>query len=150
MLQGQPKKHHEGQGAEKEERRDRRPTSGPFPYSLEGWSSTGMNGLPLEEPLELFGERQGGRVALLRVLLEAFEANDLEVARHVAPKSRRRRRLFARGLPDRLVRGVGTERNAAGEKLVENHSEAINISRRRRCALLPQGLLRGDVACSPA
>ncbi len=68
-----------------------------------------------------------GRLAPARVLLEAGQAEDLEVARDPEIEPARRHRFLRLDASDRLGAGIGQERGTAGEQLVEDHSHRVDV-----------------------
>ena len=109
-------------------------------------------GSKFEEPFEVLGEFQGRVVSPLGDLLQALQADRLQVARHLRLQARRRDGFLVQHLERGLQRRLGPERGPPGQHLVEDRAEAVDIDRRRDPGPLPGpgggGRLR--IACSGA
>ena len=81
-----------------------------------------------------------------RALGEALQADRLQVAWHPRLEPRRRYRLVKNDLPERLHRARPPERRPAGEHLVEDRPEGVDVGRRADLGRLPQRLLARHVA----
>ncbi len=120
-----------------------RVAAGPSPGSPDRPHRPGRNRLAVEIPAEVVGQVQCAAVSLGGILLQALEADRLQVARHVRPEEVRGDGL---GVDDQLqcLQGrLAQERRPAGERLVQYRSQGINVGRRA-------DVLRAPWACSGA
>ena len=99
-----------------------------------------------EEPAQVLGQRGGRVVALRRLLLQALQRDRLEVARQAGDQPRRRHRLGVLDLLERLQGGRAPERRAAGQQLVEDRPQGVDVGERPDLLGLALGLLGGHVA----
>jgi hypothetical protein len=84
------------------------------------------------------------RVAARRLLGEALEAQRLEIARDVAVQQARGRRIDLPDLSDGVDGAVGPERRAAGEQLVQDRAQPVDVA--ARVGLASGGLFGRHVA----
>ena len=70
------------------------PPPGPFPGSLPRRGRPGQNRLPVEEPPQVVGQFERGRVPAARLLLQTLQADNLQVAGRVTLKLAGRKRLL--------------------------------------------------------
>ncbi len=114
------------------------PSSGPFRQPLGRGDRPGVDRLAVEVTSEILGERAGRAVAPRRGFLKALQRDRLEVPRDRAGEPPRRGRL---GLAHQLEHDehrLARERRPAGEHLVEDGPQRVDIGRRsdpRRVAL---------------
>src|SRR5262249_3720114 len=85
------------------------------------------------------------RVAARRLLVEALEANGLQVGRDARVGLSRGPRRQLPHLPESRDRSLGPERRAAGEQLVEDGAQAVDVAGGGEDRVAAR-LLRGDVA----
>ena len=109
----------------------------PFGGALPERRRAGLDHLSVEIPIQVVGKCLGRRVAPGGVLVQALEADRLEVARHPRDKLRGGHRVVVDDLPDRLDRRFTLERRAAGEHLVQDGSQGINVGRRPDVSRMP-------------
>ena len=69
-------------GADGQQRRQRRPAAHPLHDALQPADRPGLDRLAAQEAAQVVGQRQGAGVALGRLLLQALQADRLQVARH--------------------------------------------------------------------
>ena len=109
---------------------DLRLAAGPATESLE---DTGrLDDVALKEPLQVVGKRLGRGIAVLGHLLEAFQADGLELTGNVRDKLVGRHRIALEDLDDGLHHARRVERRPAAQQLVEDGPQAIDVGRRRR------------------
>ena len=82
------------------------------------------------EPPQVLGQGVGAGVAPRRLLLQAFQADRLQVARQPRLQPRRRDRLGRLDLLERLQRRRRPERRPAGQQLVEDRPQGVDVGRR--------------------
>ena len=99
-----------------EEAGDARVTAAPADEVLDGGDATGEDGAAVEEAVEVVGQRVGVGVAAVGLLLEAFQADCLQVARYLGPQPRRRHRLLGAD----LLECVGRRRSPEGRRPVSS------------------------------
>ena len=83
-----------------------------------------------QEPPQVLGQRGGRVVPLGRVLLQALQRDRLDVARQARHQPRRRHRLGRLDLLERLQHRRPPERRAAGQQLVEDRPQRVDVGRR--------------------
>jgi hypothetical protein len=98
-----------------------------------------------QEPAQVV--RQGGsrEVAAVGLLVEAFEADGLQVSRQVVAQPRGGDRLGPQHLAEQITAIVPLERRAAGEQLVQDGPQRVDIDGRAQLADLARGLFRSHV-----
>src|SRR5262249_9651555 len=80
-----------------------------------------------EDPAQIRGEVPCGGVALLLALRQRIEARPSHLGRDVADELWGRLRLVVTHLPQQLQRVGRPEGQAAGEHLVEDHAQAVDV-----------------------
>ena len=85
-------------------------------------------------------------VAPGRLLVQAFQADRFQVMRHLGLNARGRHRLLVLHLVQRVQDGGALERRPAGQQLVEDGPQGIDVGRRAGSVARAAGLLRGHVA----
>jgi hypothetical protein len=103
------------------------------------------DGLAGQPVLQVLGQGLRGAVAAAGVLLQALEADRLEVAVHRGVQGPRPFRLALDDLQERVERRLGLERRPAGEQLVEDGPQAVDVGGRGQ-PFFAAGLLRRHVA----
>src|SRR5438105_3193206 len=96
--------------------------------------------------VEVLGERRRRRVPRRRVLLETFQANQLELSGNARPYPARPRWLPLQYLNQGIQRRLADERRPAREQLVEDCAEAVDVTERTNRTGSPGCLLRRHVA----
>jgi len=115
----------------------------------EGADRAGQDRLAVEEPPQLVGEHLGRGVPFRRVLLQAPQADRLQVAGAVGRQPARRGRWVVGHLPQRVQLRHAAERGPAGEQLVEDRAERVHVGRRPDLGHPAAGLLGGHVRRRP-
>ena len=82
----------------------------------------------------------------MRLLVQAFQADGLEVACHPRHESRRGDRVVVNDLADGVDWRLAHEGRTAGEHLVEDRTQGVDVGRRPDVLRLPARLLGGHVA----
>jgi hypothetical protein len=82
------------------------------------------------EATQVFGELEGRGIPVTRRLLQAFQADGLQVSRHAGAEASGRDDLGADDLLQRLDRGTAQKRRPPGERLVEDRAQRIDVSGR--------------------
>ena len=115
------------------DRDGQRPSCGGTTATAARWRETGraLTGSKLQEPVEVIGEFECRGVAPLRVLLQALEADRLEVARDLRAQARGGHGFLVQHLEHGLQRRLGPERRPPGQHLVEDRARGC------RCRLPP-------------
>ena len=116
-------------------------TAAPATKVLKGGAGTGEDGAALQEALEVNGERARVKVAAVWFLLEALQADRLQVARDLGPKPRRRYRVLGSDLFDRVGGRRSAEGRSAREEFIENGAEGVLVDRGAGVMDLAAGLL---------
>ena len=91
--------------------------------------------------MQVFRQSPRAGIAALRVLLQALQADDLEVARYPAVQLRRRLGSGAANLVEGLGQAAAHERGVAGQQSVEDRAQAIDIRRRGERSFIAANLL---------
>ena len=99
----------------------------PAPQFLHRPDGSRPDGLVAEETLEILRQLQGAAVALAGFLPEAFEADGLQVPRHVGLETGHGHRLVVEHLQDGRQRRLPREGGPAGQQLIEDGPEGIDI-----------------------
>ena len=137
-----------GQG-EADQRRRRRPPPGPLPGALPGGRRPGPDRAAGQVTVQVVGQFRGRGVPPRRLLLQALQADRLQVAGDPGVDLRGGRR---RSLPD-LQQGLGDrparERRPARQEGIEDGPQAVHVGRRRHRPALPRRLLGGHVRRRP-
>ena len=139
--------HHGDQQDEdrREEAGDARVPAAPAAEVLDGGDATGVDGAAVEEAIEVVGQRVGVGVAAVGLLLQALQADRLQVARHLGLEPPRRHRLLGADLLQRVGRRRSPERRSAREQLVEDRAEGVLVDEGAGVIGLAAGLLGGHV-----
>ena len=95
-----------------------------------GRDRPGPDRLVAEESIQVVVQGRGRRIATPGLLLEARQADRLQVARQALAQPSRRDRLVIEHLPDRLRRRLAPERRPAGQQDVQDRSQAVDVRRR--------------------
>ncbi len=98
-----------------------------------------------EKSLKILGQRQGGRIALAAIFLQTLQADRLQITRHARLQLARRNRFLLANQVERVQRRRAAERRTAGDHLVQNGAERVNVGRRRDVLNAAKRLLRGHV-----
>src|SRR5262245_46512993 len=99
----------------------------PEPCALDRSDRTRGDGLAGPPTIQILREGPSGGIATAGILLEAFEADGLEIAIQCwIQGSRSWRHDFAHGLHD-LEPGRPSKRKAAGQEFVEYHAKAEEV-----------------------
>jgi hypothetical protein len=109
----------------------------------------GLDRHPVEEALQVAGQGLGAGVALVPLLLQALQADGLQVARQVRVQPRRRHRLLGQHLHQGVELRVGAEGGPAGEQLVQDRPQSPHVGRGAGLSPPAGGLLGGHVARRP-
>ena len=88
---------------------------------------SGLNRLPVEEPAQVFRQGQGAGVTPRWCLLQTFETNRLQIARHTRLEAARKHRVGAANLLKRGERRFPLERRPARQRFVEDRPQAIDV-----------------------
>ena len=121
----------------------------PPPPLPERADPAGPDRLAGPEPAEVLGQLQGAGVALPGLLREALQTDRLQVGGNPGLQPAGRHRLLVQHLHDRLHRRDALERRAAGQQLVEDRAQGVDVrGRADRLALAP-GLLGRHVVGRP-
>jgi hypothetical protein len=78
-----------------------------------------VDGLVLEDAIQFLGHLMRALVTPLRFLLEALEANRLQITRHARVEQTRRDRLLLEHLLKDPFEAVGLKRRAARDQMIE-------------------------------
>ena len=118
----------------------------PAPESLHRHDGSRPDGLVAEEARDILRELKGAAIALARFLPEAFEADGLQVSRHVWLETGHRHGLVVKHLDNGRQRRLAGEGRPAGQQFVEDGSEGVDIRGRANRLGGERGLFGGHVA----
>ena len=124
----------------------RRPSPRPLQPALPERSPPGTDRSVREVAIQIVRHRLGAGIATTGLLGQASQADRLQVARDLAFEARRRHRLLVDDLQDGLHRRRPLERRPAGEHLVKDRAERIDVGRRSDLLRVPSRLFGRDVA----
>jgi hypothetical protein len=133
------------QQADGEERRRRRPPPNPLGPALPRAGRPGQDWLVGDEPPQVLRQRRGGRIPAAGRLLQTFQANRFQIARHLRPQLARRDGLLRRDLDDHVKLRLALERGPAGQALVQDLPHRVHVRSRAEQLGAGGGLLRGHV-----
>ena len=139
-----------GEGRRQEHRRQggrQGVPAAPEPGQPRGARRPGQDRFAGPESPQVLGQRVGARVAVGGALLQALQADHLQVARQRAPPSRRRDDRLVDDLHHRVPCRVALERRPAGERLVQDGPQRVDVGLHAD-ARAAGGLLGGHVAGS--
>jgi hypothetical protein len=105
----------------------------------------GANRLILQETAQFVGEFPGGAITAGDLLLEALQADRLQVPRHAGVQQSGRNRLGGADLLEGFRDRVGLERRAPRNQAVQHGAERIDVAGRADLAMAPFGLFGGQV-----
>ena len=122
---------------------------GPLDQPFDRAGAAAQDRLAPQEPRQVFGKGGGRAIPPLGLLLQAFQADRLQVARHLVVQPRRRRRLLRDDLLHRVCRRRGAEWRPTRQQLVKDRSQAVDIRCRPDRVRSPPGLFGGHVSRRP-
>src|SRR6516165_637020 len=125
------------------------PASEPLQHPRRPANRPGMNRMPVQEAPEVIRQFAHRSVTVPWLLLEAFQANGLQIARQPRAKPARTTRLDSDHLPQSLEVAVRLIRDRARKQLVKNHSQGMDICGWADCLGLPLSLFRGHILRRP-
>ena len=149
IADGQAEDRQHGHGPHQPQGRFRGPSMRPAEHALPEADRAGSDRLAFEEVAQIVGQLAGRGIAMPRLLGHRLQTDALQVARNGPVESPGTRRIGA----DDLVEQLGSssrERKRAGEKLVENDAQAVDVRAMvdRMCRVAADGLLRAHVGGS--
>ena len=113
-------------------------TTHPFHDSFDPPGRPRQDRLIPQKATEIIGQIRRRRIPLLRRLLQAFQANVFQIARHPGIEPRGRHRILGNDLPLGFRGGFSPERGTAGQHFVKNRAQRIDVdgaaNRIGRCA----------------
>ena len=118
-----------------------RPSPGPLNRPFPDGDRPRLDRHATEPVVEIIGQGRGRVVAPSRVLLQALQADDLQVARNGAVERRGSGRRRLADLLERLGDRIAAERRAAGQEGVEDRPQAVDVAGRRHGPAPARGLL---------
>ena len=124
-----------------QQRGNRGITPAPPPGHAKKADAAGQDGFAAEDAVQVVGQRLGRRIARVRLLLEAFQADRFQVERQPALQPTGRHRVLKTHLLERIDRGRAPKRRAAGQQLVKDRTERIYVRRRPHFVRFSLGLL---------
>ena len=132
------------QHAHPKQRRAGRVSPRPLPGALAGGRRPGQDRLAVQEAAQVVGQGSRGCVAVGRLLLQALQADRLQVARHLGLEPPRRHRLIRAHLFQSVEQRRPLEGRPAGQQLVEDRAQGVDVGGAGRCWLV------SPAACSGA
>ncbi len=145
-AQSDPRQDRPDQQGDGHEAGGRRPSPGPLQPPLPEGGPPGPDRPVREVAIQVVRQRLSAGIATMGRLGQALQADRLQVARDLELELRWRHRLLLEDLDDGLHRRRPFERRPAGEHLVEDRSQGIDVGRGAHVLGLPSGLLGRDVA----
>ena len=127
--------------------RDQRPPPHPLHRSLGRAHRSRHDRLAREEPIQFLGQSSRRAVPPPGLLLQAFQADRLQVQGHGRVELTHRHGLLPHHLDQRVHRRGRLERRPARQQAVEDRAQRVHV--RRRTDLLPLRLLRRHIAGRP-
>ena len=109
----------------------------------------GADWFTAQEPPQFVGQFLRGGVALFRLFLEALQADRFEVARDAVVQNTGCHGFRVPDLEQRFLHGLGQERRSAGEQIVENGAQRVDVAGRPHAPVLAGGQLGGHVIRRP-
>ena len=155
LLRPHPEPQHDEETADdhQDERgqqgREHRLPANPLPRPPEGADRTGPDRLVAQIAGQIVRQVLGRGIAFPRLLLQALQADDFEIARHPGPESSRRNRVVVLDVLQRIEDGFADERRPTRQHVVKDGAEGVDVDARAEAAILPLGLLRGHVGGRP-
>ena len=108
-------------------------------------NGAGLNRFVAQEAVEVFHQRLRRRIAAGRLFLQTFQAEGFQVGRHARIEQARRKRLLVHYILQRIGERLAHERGAAGEEVIKNRAERIDVATPANQPAFGGGLLRGHV-----
>ncbi len=102
----------------------------PAPEASERSGASGVDPVTTEESFEVGGQVGGRGIPVLGPLFEALQADALQVHGGLWADPPRRGRLLLDELSEGLVDRRGAERGPAGQELIQDRTETIDVGRR--------------------
>src|SRR5581483_11195652 len=99
----------------------------PLDAALDEADAPRLDRLPLEIAAQIVRQGLGTGIALLRLLFQALKADGLQVTWHALLQAPRRQRLLLLHLLERVQHAFAAERSPAGDALVQDRSQSIDI-----------------------
>ncbi len=125
--------------------RDGRAMPRPFPASLRRGQRPGLGHLALQDAPQVRGQPCRRRIATGRVLVQAFQADRLQVARDMRRQFARSEWLVADDFAQRVGVACAAKGRLPGEQLVQDRSQPVYVGRRDHVRHAPFGLLGGHI-----
>ena len=116
-----------GQRPGRDRRREHRPAADPAGQPPQPPLRPRRDRLAPEEAVEVLRQRGGAGIAEVRLLVQALQADGLQVAGHAGVQPRRGHRLLGEHLLQRFRRRLRPERRPAREQLVEDRPQGIDV-----------------------
>jgi hypothetical protein len=145
LPQHQPEPHPRQQQHQRQQPGDGRPASRPLQRPLQRPGRPGADGLAGAEAGQVVGQLPRGEVAAGGLLVQTFQADRLQVVGDRRLQASGRDGILGEHLGQRVERGGAFERRPAGEALVEDRSQRIDVAGRPDGAGVAAGLLGGHV-----
>ena len=133
----------EDQRLRDEAAREFRLATRPARETSDGPGTSGANAVSAQESSEVRGQGRRRSITILGPLLEALEADQLEVPRNGGTQLSRRGRLVLDQLGQGLGHRRGAERRSARQELIQDRADAVDIGRRADSTAL--GLLGSHI-----
>ena len=121
---------HQGEQTDGDERGRRRAASGPLQRALPGGRAAGVDWLAGQEAAQVHGQLPRIGVALMGLFLQALQADRLQVARDFRLEPRGGDGGLTGDQHDRLQRRRAMERRPAGELVVQDRAQGVDVGRR--------------------
>ncbi len=128
-----------------EEAGDARVTAAAAAEVLDSGDAPGEHRAAIEEAVEVVSQRVGVGVAEVGLLLQALQADRLQISRYPGPEPGRRHRLLGADLLDRVGRRRSPKGRSACEQFVKDRAQGVLVDEWAGVMGLAAGLLRGHV-----
>src|SRR5437588_10575838 len=101
----------------------------PFFPTRDETTASRLNWFVSKPPFKILGQGQRGRVAALRILLQALQTDRREIAIYFRIQQPRLLWIRFQNQPDRFVGASSNKRRITGQQLVQHRAETINVCR---------------------
>ncbi len=109
-------------------------------------SRPGLDRLSFSITIQVFGKLFGRAVPLLRIFVQALQADGLEIACDPRDQLRRRHRVGVDDQADRLDHRLPLQGGTTGQNVVKDRPQGVDVCRRPDVLCASQGLLGSHVA----
>ena len=119
-----------GQHAGSNQARGHRMLANPPPDLFDRSARASFDWSSVKKTLQVIGQLAGGLIAMSRFLSQTLEANRLEIPRDIRLQLGHGDRLVVQNLQNRIERRFALKRRSAGQQLIENGAQRVDIGGR--------------------